>query len=149
MAHPLLQRGVVFPEALSEEAQASYLTTVFAVARLLDLRVAGDLRQVSVGRSYCSVPVTAADERVTFLLNPAGSAVACVLGDDPLPPNARFVEVLGADLFSAAGFLPLPVATLEEALANHHLDDLSEEEAAQVRYHRPQRVGEVLFNWFD
>ena len=70
-------------------------------------------------------------------------------GHHPFPANATYVEVPGPERFSAAGFRTLSPAELDAPLRERHLDGLEETEAMQIRYHRPGRVGDVLFNWFD
>ncbi len=38
---------------------------------------------------------------------------------------------------------------LNVALTAEHLRELAEDERRDVAYHRPDRIGDLLFNWFD
>ncbi|MFB6724752.1 hypothetical protein ACFCV3_31540 [Kribbella sp. NPDC056345] len=53
--------------------------------------------------------------------------------------DAPYCEVPGAASFEAAGFV---VGTPQEL--NAPVADL-----ADVQYHQPQTLGQILFNWFD
>jgi hypothetical protein len=38
---------------------------------------------------------------------------------------------------------------LERPVRSSDLDDLTPSEVRDIDYHRPERVGDVIFNWFD
>jgi hypothetical protein len=52
-------------------------------------------------------------------------------------------------VFARVGLRVASSADLRQPLRDEHLRWLAEEERRDVAYHRPERVGDVLFNWFD
>jgi hypothetical protein len=55
-----------------------------------------------------------------------------------------------ADYFRGLGVYTMPAAAeLNERPTAEHLRDLSSVELKQVKYWEPQRVGEILFNFWD
>jgi hypothetical protein len=54
-----------------------------------------------------------------------------------------------AQILSAAGYQVLPAAELRQPLTSADLSDLSAHEHEQIRYWKPQTVGELLFNYWD
>ena len=93
---------------------------------------------------------TPAGERIRLLFNAAAMLVAAA--DDPDDPGdliLRFRAVLRGDLFELAGFRVADADTLLEPLTDRHIARLSPAERRDVDYHRPPRVGDVIFNWFD
>lgn len=139
---------MVFPAPAPDTAR-TWLTVVHEVARVSGGRVIGEVAEPGVGRSFYSVPMALGEETVTLLMNPAGRLVACVRGDRPFPANASYLDVPGCGSFEAAGFIPARASAMEAPLRGLDLAGLNEHEAQQVRYHRPDRVGDVVFNWFD
>ena len=126
-----------------------WLTAVYDVARTSGWHIVGEISHLTVGRSFYSIAISTDDDQLTVMLNPASLVVAAVAGHHPFPANATYVEVLGPERFSAAGFRKLSPAEPDAPLREPHLDGFEETEAMQIRYHRPGRVGDVLFNWFD
>ncbi len=143
-----LRRGVVFP-TLAPDTARDWLSVVHDVARRGHGRVLGDMDEPRVDRSFYAVPVAFPAGTVTLLLNCAVRVVACVDGDRPFPANATFLDVPSPESFAEAGFEPASPDELTAPLTDADVDLLDEKEAEQVRYHRPNRVGDVLFNWFD
>lgn len=147
-AEVLIRPGVVFPEP-DDDAARGWLSAVYEVARMWGESVVGDLHGLATARNFYSVPISFEGATVTLLFNPAARLVAAVEGDRPHPPNAVFTSVPGSDVFIHAGLRVAHASTLEAPLHESTLDSLRTDEAAQVRYHRPQRLGDLLFNWFD
>lgn len=143
-----IRPGMVSP-APDDAVARHWMTAVHQVARESRLRVAGVRAEPRVGRSFYAVALADDGGVCTLLLNPASRTVACVTGDHPFPANAVYVDVPGGETFVEAGFEVLQSGALEQPLADEHLGGLSAEQATQVRYHRPTRVGDVIFNWFD
>lgn len=53
------------------------------------------------------------------------------------------------DVFTGADFRVADPAELEQLLTDDHVAGLTDAERKDVAYHRPPRVGDVIFNWFD
>jgi len=62
---------------------------------------------------------------------------------------AVFVEVPGGDNYRVAALRVAATAELNQPLSDRHLRFLGEEERLDVAYHQPDRLGDLLFNWFD
>ncbi len=143
-----IRSGSVFPLP-DDELARRWTTAVHQVAQAARLRVTGSRTEPSVARSFYAIALADEAGVRTLILNPAGRTVACVAGDHPFPANAIYIDVPARGVFVEAGFeVPQP-RDLIEPLSDDYLGELSDDEAAQVRYHRPARVGDVLFNWFD
>lgn len=140
--------GVVFPDP-DEDAADQWLAAVHALARGHGGRVLGGMHGPSVDRNFYSATVAFPTGTVTLLLNTGARLAACVVGERPFPANARFVDVPSPDLFLTLGLNVANVSDMQEPLTDDHLAGLVGEEAEQARYHYPQRVGDLLFNWFD
>ena len=111
-------------------------------------RVDGQAQEPGPGRNHYRQTVILADgDRVEILLNAVNWLVACRRDGRP---GAPFVEVPRPDLFELVG---LHVATPQDLEQGGLLDNdtagLSSSERADITYHRPTRVGDVLYNWFD
>lgn len=113
--------------------------------------VVGDLSAPGPGWNYYSVRVQLSGGRgYRALLNAAARTVAA--SDDGAVPHLgplTFVDLPHPGPFLAAGFTVLTTEQLSEALTAEHLAALGAAERADVAYHRPERVGDLLFNWFD
>jgi hypothetical protein len=145
----LLVAGCLFPEDDSDLTRA-WTSTAHQVARTVGARVVGSIEGVTVGRSFVrAVIVLPTGESQTLMLNPATRSVAAVAGVQRIVAGAEFVAVPGTEAFVAAGFgVPSP-SELSRPLRPRDLVDLDRRDVRQVRHHRPDRVGDVLFNWFD
>lgn len=122
---------------------------VHDVARLSGGRVTGRLEGPAVGRSYYSVLLSIAGESITLLMNPAARLVACVHGERPVAAGATFMEVPEPGTFDRAGWMVGSPSDMEMSVSDRDLSALDADEVEQIRYHRPDRIGDVLFNWFD
>jgi hypothetical protein len=60
-----------------------------------------------------------------------------------------FAAVPGSGVFSERGFRVAGPAELNEPLSERHLHALTADERRDVAYHRPPRLGDLFFNWFD
>jgi hypothetical protein len=114
-------------------------------------RVLGEVREPGPGWNYYSVRIrTGHDLPHLLLLNAAARLVACASEEDsrtfgPL----HFREVPGPEVFAAAGFHVASRGDLETQLRPEHIAALGPDEQSDIGYHRPDTVGDVLFNWFD
>ena len=70
-------------------------------------------------------------------------------GDERFPADASYTTVRWPEVFTRNGLRIADPLAMEQPWSETDLARLSDEEAAQVRYHRPRRVGDILFNWFD
>lgn len=141
--------GVVFPDD-DDEAAREWLTAVHYVARRHGGRVLGVMCPPRVDRNFYDVCVhLPAAEPVTLLLNTAARLVAAVEGDRPFAPNAQYTDVPSLEAFETLGLQVASPADMAAPWTEHGLQRLTQSEAEQVGYHRPARVGDVLFNWFD
>jgi hypothetical protein len=98
-----------------------------------------------VGRNYYRVAVSG----LMILLNPAALLVAATQPADPSDVTAPFAEVPGPEAFARRGFRVATAAEMEQPLLPAHLRFLTGEVRRDVAYHRPDRLGHLLFNWFD
>lgn len=112
--------------------------------------VLGEDREPGAGWNYYSVLINDGGHRRRLLLNAAARLVACAHDDgSPAVGPLRFCEVPIPEVFAAEGFQVASVELMTSDLRPEYVAALSSDEQADVAYHRPHRVGDVLFNWFD
>ena len=100
-----------------------------------------------MGRNYHQVSVKTRDgAELVILFNAAALLVAAA---EPHEIAKVFVTVPGSDVFSERGCRVAGPAELAEPLSGRHLQALAPDELRDVAYHRPSRLGDLLFNWFD
>jgi hypothetical protein len=138
---------------VNDDVARSWLTCVYASLRedSAHARVLSTLKPPGPGWNYYSVLVESPEsERLRMLLNAAGRLVAAssAAGVPAIGP-LDFVNVPHPRPFAAAGFVVESAKDLQAPLADEHLASLSEKDLADVDYHRPGRVGDLYFNWFD
>ncbi|MDN3025432.1 hypothetical protein [Streptomyces sp. S.PB5] len=74
------------------------------------------------------------------------------LGEPPVPgrPLSRFADPPPwSDVFEHAGLRPLPVEYLATPMSRVDVSELADAELRQMRYWRPEVLGDLLFNWWD
>ena len=131
----------------------SWLSCVHAGLRedYSNARVLSTFRPPNPGWNYYSILVGGpAGERLRMLLHAAGRLVAA--SNDAEVPAAGpldLVDVPHRQAFTDGGFVVASAEDLWTELADEHLVALSVDDLADVDYHRPARVGDLLFNWFD
>ena len=104
-----------------------------------------------LSRSYYAATVRTATDHLSVLCNSVYPYLAFV------PPNSfgftvmEFVEPVSmASLFTRmTGYQPLNAAWLKSDLRPEILADLGPAELKQLRYWRPRRTGDVIFNYWD
>jgi hypothetical protein len=113
--------------------------------------VRGKDRQPGPGWNYYSVLIDIGDgQPQRLLLNAIARLVACASDEDsPALGPLRFCEVPSAEVFAAKGFHVASVDEMSSELRPEHIAALSADEQADIAYHRPDKVGDILFNWFD
>jgi hypothetical protein len=145
----LLQPGVTKPH-VDHNARASWLAAVHEAMRSVGGAVVAAAEELAVGRNYYRVGVETRDGVAEVILfNAAALLVAAAEAADPQEIAMTFVAVPGSKVFSDRGFQVASPAQLDEPLSERHLHTLTADERRDVAYHRPPRLGDLLFNWFD
>ncbi|MEV0729551.1 hypothetical protein [Polymorphospora sp. NPDC050346] len=145
----LLKAGVTEPH-LDEVARTTWLTAVYGSTRAVGGVVATSVEEPMVGRNYYRVRVRLHDgEPLTILFNAAALLVAGARQREPHTLDALFVDVPGAEIYRRAGLWVAAGVELDQPLNDRHLRLLTDQERRDVAYHRPGRLGDLLFNWFD
>jgi hypothetical protein len=104
----------------------------------------------TIGRNHYRISMTTADGvPLRLLLNAAALFVAAADDTAPDALTASFQTVPGSDLFTAAGLHVDGPGDLERPLTDSDTTALTQDERTHIAYHRPARIGEALFNWFD
>ncbi|MDG4780056.1 hypothetical protein O7614_10430 [Micromonospora sp. WMMD961] len=83
------------------------------------------------------------------LLNATVALAAAAQQRDPYLINLVFAAVPGREIYRRAGLRVATPAELEQPIEDRSLRLLTDEERRDVAYHRPGRLGDLLFNWFD
>ena len=102
------------------------------------------------GWNYYSVRVEIGETAIRLLLNAATRLVAASRDDGvarigPL----EFVDLEAPESFRSAGFVVPTAEDLLKPLVSADLLHLSPAERRSIEYFRPDRVGDIVFNWFD
>jgi hypothetical protein len=125
-------------------AQASTST------RALGGAVTTSVEVPTVGRNYYRIGVRLRDgEPLSILFNAAALLVAGAEQQEPHMINLRFVDVPSEEAYRRAGLRVATGAELDQPFSDQHLRLLTDEELRDVTYHRPSRLGDLLFNRFD
>jgi len=147
--HPLLVPGVAVG-AVDADAYSAWIAVVHQVAHELDAAVIGQAEHPGPGRNHYRVRIrSASGTRTRLLLNAVGRLVAASDDPDPGELTVAFCEVPRGDLFHLAGMRVAGPEELERLLTDGQTIGLTDTERGDVVYHRPARVGDVIFNWFD
>jgi hypothetical protein len=147
--HPFLTAGVTSAQ-LDSTVAARWVATVHHALRHCGGRVTGRIVQPSVGRNYYLLRVQLVDGTpLRLLLNVTVGVVAAADDRDPHDLPAMFREVPCPDVFTLADFAVADPAEPEQPLTDDHVADLTDAEREDIAYHRPPRVGDLIFNWFD
>lgn len=136
--------------AVDEDVTRRWLGAVHTSLRSVGGVVTGSVLPPGPGWNYYGVRVEDARGRgIRILLNAAVGVVAAADQDAPELGPLRFVEVPGPDAYLQAGFTVAGAEALSATLRPDHVAGLTAAQRADVRYHRPEAVGDLLFNWFD
>lgn len=149
VTNPFLTAGVATGQhdpALADRWAAA----VYQAIRETDGRVDGPIMEPTVGRNHYTVRIQFGDGvRLRLMLNAAIGLVAAVDDTAPHTPVVAFRDVPRPDVFGLAGFQVATANDMQEALTDQQAADLTEAELKDIAYHRPPRIGNVVFNWFD
>jgi hypothetical protein len=130
-------------------AAARWAAVVHQAVREARGRVVGPIAPPSAGRNYYRARIQLGDgERLQLRLNAVIGLVAAVDDTDALDLVPAFREVPRPDVFVLAGFQVATASQMGEPLTNQ-VAGLTKAELKDIAYHRPPRVGDVIFNWFD
>jgi hypothetical protein len=141
--------GVTQPH-LDSGARRSWLAAVHDSMRATGGAVTTAVEAPIAGRNYYQVGVELrAGAPLNMLFNAAADLVAAAKPQDFHSVAAVFVDVPGGDHFRQAGLQVADAVELDQQLNEGHLLNLTENERWDVAYHRPSRLGDLLFNWFD
>ncbi|WP_214407823.1 hypothetical protein [Pseudonocardia lacus] len=144
-----LRAGVTVPRP-DPAARAAWLAAVHEYTRIDGGTVTTAAEEPTVGRNYHRVGVQLRNGMpLAFLLNPAAGLVAAAQPAGPHDILPVFAAVPHREVFSRRGFEVAAPADLDQPLTEAHLRSLTEDELQDVAYHRPERLGDLLFNWFD
>ncbi|WP_256842601.1 hypothetical protein [Ornithinimicrobium cryptoxanthini] len=136
--------------AVDEDMERRWLGAVHGSLRSVGGFVAGPVRPPGPGWNYYRVSVEADRTDVWVLLNAAlGLVAACSTAGAAEVGPLRFVDVPGPGSYRQAGFTVADAVALSASLRPEHVTGLTDPQRADVRYHRPDAVGDLLFNWFD
>jgi hypothetical protein len=134
---------------LDPHAAAVWAATVYQAVRETGGRVAGPVIPPGPGRNYYLLRVRHADgTRLRLMLNLSVGLVAAADDADPRLLVAPFRQVPRPDLFHLAGLEAVDPADMERLLTDEHAAGLTAAERKDIAYHRPPRVGDMVFNWF-
>jgi hypothetical protein len=127
-----------------------FLAACHAAARQTGATVAAT-QQAAVTPDFDAVLLAYEHENVAALRHTLLSLVAFVrVPGDHIAPPLEFTDRFPlAQILSAVGYQVLPAAELRQPLTSADLSDLSAHEHEQIRYWKPQTVGELLFNYWD
>jgi hypothetical protein len=145
----VLHIGVTKP-CLDQSTRSSWLAAVHECVRVTDGAVTTSVEEPAVGRNYYRVGVRMRDGApLALLLNAAAALVAATTPGNRQSLTATFVNVPAGEIFSRAGFQVAMPTELDQPVKDEHLQLLAEDERRDVLYHQPDRLGDLLFNWFD
>ncbi|MFC7259402.1 hypothetical protein [Streptomyces lutosisoli] len=136
-------------EPLAPTDMASFRSACFEAARGIGARV-DELAFAGVS-SFHAVTVAGRGASLVVLCHDHLPVVAFT-DTPPVPgrPVARFVDPPAwAGSFGTVGYRVLHARDLSAPMTEVDLSELAKAELAQVRYWRPEVVGDLLFNWWD
>ncbi|KXK60409.1 hypothetical protein AWW66_19185 [Micromonospora rosaria] len=86
---------------------------------------------------------------LNILFNAAAALVAGARPHELHLVRLLFVDVPGEEIYRRAGLRVATAAEVDQPIHDRYLRLLAAEERRDVTYHRPERLGDLLFNWFD
>ena len=127
-----------------------WVSVVHEMARHVGGRVVGASSPQALGRNHYRLTVELPDVGcVWVLLNAAIRLVGCQQQGEPGALALPFGHVQCGDLYELAGLRVAMSDELERPVSTSDLGGLTPGEVRTIEYHRPGRVGDVIYNWFD
>jgi len=146
---PLLKAGVTEARVDAETA-AAWAAASHQALREAHGRVLGSVIPPGQAFNYYLLRVQLEDgQRLRLMLNATIGLVGAADDTDELRLVKEFRDVPRPDVFGYFGFRVATPAQLEAPLTHDQAAALTAAERRDVDYHNPQRVGDVVFNWFD
>lgn len=114
-------------------------------------RLVSGLELPAAGSNYASVEVITADRRLLRLVFNGAADLVAASDDEGEAPLAEldFTEVPHSHVFTSAGYRVLRVRELCAQIPPPALEQLPKPLRREIRYHGAERVGDLVFNWFD
>jgi hypothetical protein len=149
MSASLLVPGVTRTR-LDEVRARAWLGAAHAAARETGGRVLDGAEAPTAGRNWWRLRFCDREGYpLRLMLNDVADLVGCADDGDPANLVPAFRQVPGRAHFMAANFGVAQAHDLEKPLRESESGSLEPAELRDLAYHRPPRVGDVLFNWFD
>ncbi|MEH1170067.1 hypothetical protein V6V47_32285 [Micromonospora sp. CPCC 205539] len=144
----LLRAGVTTPRP-DPALCATWLASVYESIKGAGGAVTTSVEEPTVGRNYHRIGVRLGDHQpLRVLLNATVALAAAAQKRDPHLINLVFAAVPGREIYRRAVLRVATPAELEQPIEDRSLRLLTDEERRDVAYHRPGRLGDLLFNWF-
>lgn len=148
---------LVTPEVINggtdADAHRRWLTAVHAWLQEQGppARLVSSLELPAAGFNYASVEVITARRRPLRLVFNAAADLVGASDDEGEAPLAEldFVEMPHAHVFTDAGYRVLSVRELCAHIPRGLLAELPKATRREIRYHGAERMGDLIFNWFD
>jgi hypothetical protein len=149
MASSWLVAGVT-ASVIDPQLSSVWAAVVHQMAREVGGQVVGGVEPPGPGRNHYRLALELPEVGpVWILLNAAVRLVGCQLRTQPSALGLPFRDVPRRDLFELVDFRVGSQDEFERPLDENQLVDLTPSELADVKYHRPARLGDVIYNWFD
>ncbi|HVQ91606.1 MAG TPA: hypothetical protein VMU51_11265 [Mycobacteriales bacterium] len=147
--HPLLRADQTH-QGGEPSTSSAWLAVAYQVARETGSAVIGAAQPPTPGRNHYRLHLRPADgPPIRLLLHAPARLVAAADDTDPDTLTAPFIPVPRPDLFRLAGLRTADPAELEQPLTEDLVRTWFTADRRDIEYHRPPRVGDVIFNWFD
>ena len=128
----------------------TWLSAVHAALREVGGSVVSAPEAPTAGRNYARVSVRLPhDVSGWLLLNREVNMVAAAENPGAHQIFLSFVDVPAPDVFACRGYVVATPGDLDRPLSDDDVRALSPAEKRDVEYHKPERRGDLLFNWFD
>jgi hypothetical protein len=140
-----------FASVRLEDSGTSEVAAVHASMRSVGGTIAGSVQPPGPGWNYYRVRVEDGEGRAVRILLNAAIGVVAASFDEGVPASGPldFQEVPGADAYRQVGLTVAEPDALRAPLRAEHCEDRPESQRAEVKYHRAESFGDVVFNWFE
>lgn len=101
----------------------------------------------TVGRNYWRIGVRLSNGPSMVLLLNDDAGLVAASRPDPGAVVLTFVDIPHAEVFTRAGYRVAEPRDLDRPLTD--ADARTPADRREIAYHRPERPGDLLFNWFD